>query len=75
MLALYGYGVFLSFGHLEGGYKADDFLAAVQCCVVPFLQPYDKANPRPSSILVLDNYRFCCSWVRVSPFFFLTWWH
>ena len=57
MLALYGYEGFLSFDHLEGGYKADDFLAAVKFCVVPFLQPYDKANPRPNSILVLDNCR------------------
>ena len=44
MLALYGYGGLLSFDHLEGGEKADDFLAAVQCCVVPFLQPYDKGT-------------------------------
>ena len=50
MLAMYGYGGFLSFDHLEGGYKADDFLAAVQCCVVPFLRPYDKANPRSNSM-------------------------
>ena len=28
MLALYGYGGFLSFDHLEGGYTADDFLPA-----------------------------------------------
>jgi transposase len=55
VLALYGYSGFINFDYKEGGYKADDFLEAVRLCIIPYLQPYDKANPLPNSIFVLDN--------------------
>ena len=51
ILALYGYAGFIDFDFLEGGFKADDFMSAVEFMIIPHLRPY----PEDGSILVLDN--------------------
>jgi hypothetical protein len=51
VLALYGIDGFLSIDCHEGGYNAEEFMAAVQGMIIPFLNPF----PQPSSVLVLDN--------------------
>ena len=52
-LALYGFAGFIDFDWVEGGFSAEDFLHAVEFTIVPHLQRYDPANPRPNSIFVL----------------------
>ena len=51
ILALYGMSGFIDYHHKEGGYKAEDFIEAVQICILPHLQQW----PLPRSVLVLDN--------------------
>jgi transposase len=51
ILALYGIGGFIDFDYVEGGYKAEDFLTAVEYMIIPHLRPY----PEDNSIFVLDN--------------------
>ena len=51
VLALYGIDGFIDFHFKEGGYKAEDFMAAVATSIIPHLQQW----PLPRSVLVLDN--------------------
>jgi transposase len=51
ILALYGINGFISFDYVEGGYKAEDFLTAVEFMIIPHLRPY----PEDNSVFVLDN--------------------
>jgi hypothetical protein len=43
-LALYGITGFINFDRMEGGYSAEDFLAAVEFMIIPDLRPYPQDN-------------------------------
>ena len=51
ILALYGIEGFIDFDWVEGGYKAEEFMDAVEFMIIPKLQQF----PLPNSVLVLDN--------------------
>jgi hypothetical protein len=44
ILALYGIEGFIAFDWLEGGFKAADFMTAVEFMIVPCLQAYPLPN-------------------------------